>query len=385
MIEQQIIIIFLSILILCMVVLISAILYTNHKNHLQNKIDNLNQENAQKQFKQELDQSLVEVRMNVYENLMKFNEHLNTNMLQNFNSLNASTANRLTEIEKRLNLNLTNNFDQTEKIIVNLNEKMAKISESQNTLKDLSKDLVSLQSILSDKKTRGAFGEVELYTILDNVFGANLRRYERQYKLSNGAIADAVVFLNEGQDKIVIDSKFPLESYNNLCDSTLSKIEQDAARLQFKRDIKKHIDDIANKYLIKNETASVAYMFVPAEAVFAEIYGQHQALVDYSYQRHVFIVSPTTLMAYLTVVKNIMLEQQKDESVREIQSEFVKLGEEFKRFKERYEKINGDFNRIYKEFNDLSITSNKIIKRFEAIDRLDMEDSQDEGILQKNQ
>lgn len=380
MIEQQLIVIFLSILILCMVILIGVILYTNHRNHLQNKVDNLNHEQAQKQFKQELDQSLIEVRMNVYENLMKFNEHLNTNMLQNFNALNTSTTNRLTEIEKHLNLNLTNNFDQTEKIIVNINEKMAKISESQNTLKDLSKDLVSLQSILNDKKTRGAFGEVELYTILNNVFGANQRRYQRQYKLSNGAVADAVVFLGEDQEKIVIDSKFPLESYNNLYSEGLSKLDQEAYRKQFERDIKKHIDDIANKYLIKGETASVAYMFVPAEAVFAEIYGQHQAIVDYSYQRHVFIVSPTTLMAYLTVVKNIMLEQQKDERVRDIQNEFVKLGDEFKRFKERYEKINSDFNRTYKEFNDLTITSNKIIKRFEAIDQLDIKGEQDEGV-----
>ena len=373
MIEKDLLLFLFGGLFISIIILIFVIIRQNKnlQKYHQNELNDLLAH--QQTFKQELEKSLVDVRINVYENLMNFNERLNT-----------ATSNCLSEIENRLNRNLANNYDQTEKIIVNINEKMAKISESQNTLKEISKDIVSLQSILNDKKTRGTFGEIELYTILDNVFGNNAARYQKQYKLSNGAIADAVIFLNDSHEKIVVDSKFPLENFNNIYRDGISKSEQDTARNQFARDVKKHIDDIAYKYLIPNETSEVAYMFVPSEAVFAEIYGQHQSVVDYSYQKHVYIVSPTTLMAYLTVIKSLMLEQQKDANVKEIQNEFIKLGAEFKRYKERYDKISVEFERIYKEFNDLSITSAKLIKRFDAINQLDIEGDNDEGIFEEN-
>ena len=368
--EQEMIFILLIILIICIIFLIGLIIYQNKSNAKLNHQIELNNLAHEQQFKQDIEKSLLEVRLNIYENLNNFNEHLNKNLKQDFTELNSSNNVILRDIEKRLSYSLKNSFEQTESIIVTINEKMAKINESQNTLKDLSKDIVSLNTLLSDKKTRGTFGEIELYTILDNAFGDNENFYVRQFHLSNGSIADAVIY-GSNHEKIVVDSKFPLENYHSIYQNNITKSEQEAYRNAFKKDLKKHIDDIANKYLIKNETADIALMFIPAEAIFAEVYGKFPTIVEYSYQKHVYIVSPSTLMAYLTIIKSLYLDKEKDRHVLDIQKEFIKLGDEFKRFKERYDKLSAEFIRLYKEFDELTITTNKIIKRFDAIDQLE--------------
>lgn len=314
-----------------------------------------------------------ELKNNFSHDLLKFNLNVTNGIKEDLYKLNETTTSYLNSIEKSVNDSLITSFDKTSKLMISISEKMAKIDETQNNLKELSLDIASLEGILKDKKTRGIFGEIELYNILDNVFNDNHNLYQKQYKLSNGNIADAVIFSKEPLNKIVIDSKFPLDNYNRIYDDNLTKAEKESAKNNFKKDIKKHIDDISLKYLIPNETADVAYMFIPAEAVFSEIYGHFNDVVEYSYQRHVYIVSPTTLLAYLTVLKSIYVDSQKDQKIIQIKEEFMKLAIEFKRFDERFKRLSKDFNKIDNEFRDVNISSDKIIKRFNEIDKVDLD------------
>lgn len=304
-------------------------------------------------------------------------DNLNDELINFSNDLREFTANRLKDIEQSVNTSLIHNFDKTERFMISMSEKMTTINETQKNLNDLSKDLMGLQNILNDKKLRGIFGEVELNSLLENIYGQNEQMYHTQYKLSNGNIADAVLVGPKSLGLIVIDSKFPLENYIRMCDSELAKADRLEATKLFKQNLKKHVDDIASKYLISNETADIAYMFIPSESLFAEIYGKHYDIIEYAYQKHVYIVSSTTLMSYITALKALYLGQVRDEKVKEIQVEYSKLGIEFKRYKERIEKLDKAFDVLQKEFANVLVTSNKLIKRFDQIEKIEIIEGED--------
>lgn len=334
-----------------------------------------------------------EMRFNdlINQNNLKFNEHTNTlindinkqflsfqnDMTNNLFTLDKNTNKSLFDVSEQMNSGMRLNFEKTNNSFVEMSKHLVSINETQKNLDNLSKDIIDLQNILTDKKSRGMFGEVELYSILKNAYGLDERFYKKQYRLSNGSIADAVLIAEAPLHKIVIDSKFPLENYLRMHDEDLNKNERISAKNQFRRDIKKHIDDIKRKYLIKNETAEMAYLFIPAEAIFAEINGSFPDLLEYSYQAKVYLVSPTTLMAFITSLKAIYLGVKQNANVDLIQEEYNRLGDEFSRFVSRYDDLNRSFEKMFKDFKQLEITNNKIIKRFEEIKavNLDKEDS----------
>lgn len=164
-------------------------------------------------------------------------------------------------------------------------ERLSKIDEAQKKIDNLSTDIVSLQGILTDKKSRGIFGEINLKHILVSVFGEkNDKIYKLQYTLPNSYIADAMLFTPEPLGTIAIDSKFPLENYQIMVDKNNSNAERNNAEKQFKIDVKKHIDAISSKYIIPGLTSNQAIMFLPAEAIFAEINAYHSDLVEYAYK-----------------------------------------------------------------------------------------------------
>lgn len=316
----------------------------------------------------------VEQNNNLQKKLNDFSRQINDDLIKFNNIISENTTNHLNKIQVGLNASLIKNFETTEKLINSMSERMVRIDEAQKNLKDLSGELISLQNILKDKKSRGIFGEVELYSILEGAFGLNDNLWQKQCKLTNGSIADAVIFAPEPLGKIVIDSKFPLENYNRIYDQDSDKAARDSARRLFRNDVMKHINDISCKYLIDGDTAPMAYMFIPAEAVFAEIYGHFDDVVQYSYDKHVYLVSPTTLMAYITAIKGIYLGQKRDEKVALIQEEFSKLAIEFDRYKERYDRLYRDFDRVYQDFTRLNTTSEKIVRRFSEIHSVKLED-----------
>lgn len=321
------------------------------------------------EFKTLVNTEISEFQNRISNDMLYMNNHINNSI----NSLNNQTSNRLSQIENSVNSTLFQSYDKTEKLMISVGEKMASISEAQNSIKEISKDITSLGNILNDKKSRGIFGEVELYSLLENAYGNNQNRFIRQAKLSNGLIVDALILADKPLGNIAIDSKFPLESYNRIYSSSLESNVKEKARLQFKKDIIKHINDISDKYLIKDETADIAFMFVPSESVYAEIYGNYNDIVEYSYKKHIYIVSPTTLMAYITAIKSIYLNQKRDENIDLLKTEFSKLSIEFKRYEERFNRLYSDYERLSNDFRDLSITSTKIINRFNSIDNVSLE------------
>lgn len=289
------------------------------------------------------------------------------------NNVKDTTSQRLLQIEDHLNDNIIKTSELTNNTFNKINERLIKIDENQKVLDDLSKSIVSLNSVLVDKKARGTFGEVELYSILEKAFGSDQNFYEKQVTLSNGSRVDALIHGFGSLNDICVDSKFPLENYRKMYDDNLSRYEKDKAKNDFKNDITKHLNDIGSKYIIPGVTAEMAYMFVPSEAIFSEIYANFPSLVDLAYELKVYIVSPTTLMAYITAIKSIYLGIKKNEKAKEIEQLLADLALEFNRLKERSETLQRDFERIVPDFEKMFVTENKIIKRFAAIEKGDID------------
>ena len=279
------------------------------------------------------------------------------------------------KVEERL----SKGFEETTKTFGNVLERLSKIDEAQKKIEALSSNVVSLQDVLTDKKSRGIFGEVQLYQILASVFGEkNDKIYQRQYKLSNGTIADSVIFAPEPMGNIAVDSKFPLENYRKMYDVELTVIERENARKEFSLNLKKHIDDISSKYIIPGETSEQAVLFLPAEAVFAEINAYHTDIIEYAYRKNVRITSPTTLMSVLTTLQVIMTNIERDKYAHVIQEELMKLNKEFDRYQERWNALEKDIEKVSKDVKSITTTSNKISKRFSEISNVKLIENNDE-------
>ena len=316
---------------------------------------------------------LGKLELSLTKELGDFKNDINKDQNANFNKLNETIERRLLAINEKVNERLDQNFEKTNKTFMNVIERLSKIDEAQKKIETLSTDIVSLQSILTDKKTRGIYGEVTLSHILSNVFGEkNDNIYRLQYKLSNGTIADSVVFAPEPLGTIIIDSKFPLEHYELMVDKKLTNEERIKAEKLFKLDMKKHIDAISSKYIIPGETSNQAILFLPAEAIFAEINAYHEDIINYAYNKKVWITSPTTLISTLTVIEMIIMNMEKDKYAKIIHDELNKLGLEFSRYKERWDKLTRSIETVNKDIESVSITTNKISKKFETINKVDM-------------
>jgi len=308
--------------------------------------------------------------------LSNFKVDMTKNMNEDFDRMNEMLEYRLAMMNERVNERLDENFAKTNRTFTNILERLSKIDEAQKKIDNLSTDIVSLQSILTDKKTRGIFGEVNLNHILINIFGENNNRiYQIQYPFPNNTIADAVIFAPKPLGTIAVDSKFPLENYRIMVDRTKSKIERELAEKQFKLDVKKHIDAIATKYIIPNITSTQAIMFLPAEAIFAEINAYHTELIEYANKKRVWITSPTTLISTFTVIQVLLKNMERDKYTSVIHEELNKLGLEFSRYKERWDKLSRSIETVNKDVESIHITTDKITKRFESINSVDIKNS----------
>ena len=316
---------------------------------------------------------LGKLEVSMTKEIGNFKNDLSRDLNKDFNSLNEQVEKRLLAINEKVNERLDQNFEKTNKTFMNVLERLSKIDEAQKKIETLSTDIVSLQSILTDKKTRGIFGEVNLKHILSSVFGErNDSIYRIQYTLSNGTIADSVVFAPEPLGTIAIDSKFPLEHYQMMVDKKLSQELRDQYEKLFKIDMKKHIDAISSKYIIPGETAEQAILFLPAEAIFAEVNAYHQDIINYAYKKKVWITSPTTLISTLTVVEMIIKNMERDKYASIIHDELNKLGSEFARYRERWDKLARSIQSVNKDVESVYITTDKITKRFESINKADI-------------
>ena len=299
---------------------------------------------------------------------------LRNSLTKDFNELSEKQDKRLIMMNDKVNERLDQNFEKTNKTFTSVLERLSKIDEAQKKIDSLSTDIVSLQGILTDKKTRGIFGEVNLKHVLSSVFGEkNDSIYKLQYPMSNGTIVDCILFAPSPLGTIGIDSKFPLENYRNMVDKRLTISEREKYEKLFKTDVKKHIDAISEKYIIPGQTTDQAIMFLPAEAIFAEINAYHGDLIDYAYKRRVWITSPTTLISTLTIIQMIIKNMERDKYTSIIHEELNKLGVEFNRYKDRWDKLSRSIETVSKDVNDIHTTTEKITKRFDSISRVDID------------
>lgn len=314
------------------------------------------------------------------ERLGRFEVNITKEMNQDFNNLNDKMEQRLNAINDKVNERLDQNFEKTNKTFTSVLERLSKIDEAQKKIETLSSDIVSLQSILTDKKSRGIYGEVNLKHIMETVFGVNDKIYKLQYTLPNSTIADCVLYAPEPLGTIVIDSKFPLENYQMMVDKKLSATERAMHEKQFKVDVRKHIDAISSKYIISGVTAEQAIMFLPAEAIFAEINAYHADILDYAYRKKVWICSPTTLISTLSVIQMIIKNMERDKYTSIIHEELNKLGLEFSRYKDRWDKLAKSIQTVNKDVENVHITTEKISKKFEMINQVEVAKLGDEEI-----
>ncbi|MEE3343078.1 MAG: DNA recombination protein RmuC [Bacilli bacterium] len=325
-------------------------------------------------------EKLGKLEKNIVKELADYQVKLIKNMNEEFDKTNEMLEYRLTTINEKVNERLDQNFNKTNKTFTSILERLSKIDEAQKKIDNLSTDIVSLQSILTDKKTRGIFGEINLNHILKSIFGEkNDQIYQIQYTFPNNTIADAVVFAPKPLGTIAIDSKFPLENYRIMVDKNKSKIERLNAEKNFKLDVKKHIDTISKKYIIPGTTSSQAIMFLPAEALFAEINAYHPEIIDYSNKKRVWITSPTTLMSSLTVIQVLLKNMERDKYASIIHDELNKLGIEFTRYRERWNKLSRSIETVNKDVENINITTEKISKRFASISSADIKSLEDEN------
>jgi len=347
----------------------SQLLTSSMNNNIQKLSVRLNENNTA------LTGVMTENNQNLTKNINEFKDGLTKNINENFEKLSQKIENRLDVMNMKVEERLSKGFEETTKTFGNVLERLSKIDEAQKKIEALSSNVVSLQDILTDKKSRGIFGEIQLYQILSSVFGEkNDKLYQKQYKLSNGNIVDSIIFTPEPLGNIAVDSKFPLENYRKMYNNDLSQIERENARKDFVTDLKKHIDAISSKYIIKNETSEQAILFLPAEAIFAEINAYHTDIIEYAYKKNVRIASPTTLISVLTVIQVMMTNLERDKYANIIQQELEKLNVEFARYRTRWDNLQKDIEKVSKDVKEINTTSNKISKRFTEISNAKFEE-----------
>ncbi len=289
-------------------------------------------------------------------------------------SLTKATDHRLEQISGKVAERLDEGFKKTNETFVNVMARLATIDEAQKKIDGLTTNVVSLQELLGDKRSRGAFGEVQLENLIRNILPQ--QAYVMQHVLSTGVRADCVIFLPEPLGTLAIDAKFPLENYHRMYTAGTGETERAQAQRQFKADVKKHVDDISQKYIIPNETCDGAVMFVPAEAVFAEIHSYHSDVGAYAHQKRVWIVSPTTMMAIITTTCAVMKDIETRKQVHIIKQELGKLAKDFERFDVRMKKLADHIRQAHEDAEDVHKSSKKISQGFLKIERVELENSE---------
>lgn len=319
---------------------------------------------------QSLNQLLISNQHQTMEQLTLMAKITREEQASSIDKLTESTDKRLQEISGQVEKRLAEGFEKTTKTFNDILKRLALIDDAQKKITELSTNVVSLQEVLSDKRSRGAFGEVQLNALIRNVLPEN--QFALQHPLSNGKVADCVLFLPEPTGNVVVDAKFPLESYKTMVDPAAELLVRKTAEKQFKQDIKKHINDIASKYLIEKETADGAVMFIPAEAVFAEIHAHHSDLVEYANKQRVWLASPTTLMAILTTARAVIKDEATKQQVHIIQEHLALLSQDFERFKGRFNNLARHIDQAANDVKQIHTSADKISNRFEKIEQVEL-------------
>ena len=299
-----------------------------------------------------------------------FKQHARS-LTSHLHTLTEEIRNHLHSLTQQVNHRLTEGFEKTSSTFTDVVRRLTIIDEAQKQITELSSHVMSLQDVLIDKRARGAFGEVQLSTLIANMIPST--HYSMQYTLSNQKRADCILFLPEPTGNVVIDAKFPLETYQKLMNTDAASIERKALQQQFRQDLQKHIKDIAEKYIIPNETTDGAVMFIPAEAIFAEVHANYPEVIAMSQRLKVWLVSPSTLMAVLTTARALLKDDATRKQVHIIQKHLHALADDFQRFEKRMDKLSKHIDLAHQDVNEVNTSAKKITQRFQKIEAVELE------------
>jgi len=287
--------------------------------------------------------------------------------------LNKAIGERLDGMTSRLGHSITEQTKSTHENLAKLQERLAVIDTAQNNIQSLAGQVVQLQHILSNKQTRGAFGQARMEAIIAD--GLPHGAYEFQATLSNGSRPDCTIRMPNGAPDLVIDAKFPLESWNAI--RTAAEAEnteaQKYAAQNFRRDVEVHLKAIADKYLITGETQDTAFMFVPSESIFAEIHENFEALIQRAHRARIVIVSPSLLMLSIQVIQAVLKDARMREQAHLIQGEVIRLMEDLGRLDERVRKLQTHFGQANRDIDLILTSTEKLTKRGEKIEALELQ------------
>lgn len=309
------------------------------------------------------------IKISNQQNSQSLNQHIN-HFTQTINNLNKNQKENIESMQHNVRKELNMGFDKSQQTFQDVIKRITLIDAAQQNIIKLSEDVVSLQSLLNDKRSRGAFGEVQLNGLIENMIPP--QHYKFQYTLSNGKRVDCMLFFPKPTGSIAVDAKFPLENYQASINSSLEQSQKEQAQRQFKKDIQHHIHDIAQKYIIPGETGPGALMFIPAESIFAYIHANYPELIQLSQKMHIWLVSPTTLMAVLTTARAVIKDDATREQVHIIQSHLQHLSQDFGRFETRLNQLVKHINQAAQDVEKTHISSKKIIDKFKKIENVEL-------------
>ena len=291
-------------------------------------------------------------------------------------ALTQSVDGRLDTLSGQVNQRLDEGFRKTNETFASVMARLATIDEAQKKIDGLTTNVVSLQELLGDKRARGAFGEVQLENLVRNMLPPEAFAF--QQVLPNGTRVDCLLTLPAPTGNVAVDAKFPLENYHRMFDDALAELDRRAAQQAFRADVKRHVDAISTKYILPGSTADGAVMFLPAEAVFAELHAYHPEVVAYAQHKRVWIVSPTTLMAVLNTARAVMKDVETRKQIHVIQDALGKLAKDFQRFDERMAALARHIEQASRDVQEVHTSSRKISAHFRRIESVQL-DEEDEG------
>lgn len=323
---------------------------------------------------QELIRGSIQTQMkDVREQMDHSFKHHTEGLTAHLKTLTEEIRAQLSQVTQQVNQRLAEGFEKSTSTFTDIVKRLTIIDEAQKKIEELSTHVVSLQDVLVDKKARGAFGEVQLSSLIANMLPSN--HYSLQYTLSNQKRADCILFLPDPTGNIVIDAKFPLETYQKLMNAEKSSYERKSLQQQFRQDLQKHIKDIAEKYIIPHETADGAFMFIPAEAIFSEVHAHYPEVIALSQRLKVWLVSPSTLMAVLTTARAVLKDDATKRQVHIIQKHLQALADDFDRFDKRMDKLTKHIDLAQKDANEVNVSAKKITTRFQRIESVELDAS----------
>jgi DNA recombination protein RmuC len=300
---------------------------------------------------------------------------LQTRLAADAGALRAELAAQLGEIGGRVDQRLAEGFEKTTETFGRVLSHLARIDEAQKRITELSSNVVSLKEILGDKRSRGALGETQLAALVRNLLPEG--SFSLQHTLPNGTRVDCLLRLPAPTGDVPIDAKFPLESYRQMTGADAAERDRQLAAQRFRQDVRRHVEDIASKYLLPGETADGAVMFIPAEAVFAEIHARFPDLVEDSHRRRVWMASPTTLMAILTTALAVLKDDATRRQVHVIRAHLRELADDFTRFQQRMDSLARHIAQAHQDVDQVATSARRITGRFGRIERVELEGGAD--------